>query len=442
MKLKRAIIITLILFTAFTVIGCCQKKAYANSAAPKAAETSHGPTLLVKPALPINVDVNDWEARKQVVSDNPVDEEFLVAYNDFAYVTSAKVLAEAEPNRNFSPISLYYALAIAATGAEGNTFDEITNLLRLSDRDILSHQSGNLFRRLYTNNDISKLMLANSLWIRDTFTVKDAFIKNAVANFYAWVYSADFNDPTTSLVVGQWIAANTNGTIEPQISLNRDVMMLIINTIYFYDEWQDNFPEELTTTDKFTLADGAVTDAEFMHRTFDAKAYYKGANFTRIDLGFRNHGVMSFTLPDEGVNINDFLASDETLRLALESGEHDDAKVLLYLPKFKFGNEFKLAAALKALGINDAFNENANFKALTDEDGIYISDVIQQSHIGVNENGVEAAAYTMVMIARMSLPLELEKIVELKFNRPFIFSIKAENGAILFVGVCDNPAQE
>lgn len=410
---------------------------------PPEAAQDYAPELLVEPSMPAVYGANDWETREQVLNENQVDVEFVTALNDFAYKTSGAVLPQASNNRNFSPLSLYYALAITATGANGNTFDELAALLLLgaNDKEVLSAQSGNLFRVLYTQNDITKLKLANSLWLREGFKVNDDFVKNAVSQFYAWVYTADFANAGASKAVSKWIAANTEGTIEPEISLEKDTMMLIINTIYFYDEWQEAFAKEETAKDKFFVVGGNEVEADFMHKTFGNKAYFKGNDFTRIDLGLKGRNTMTFVLPDEGVDINDILADADKLQAVFENGERDDAKVLLYLPKFKYGSEFKLVEALKALGVNDAFDDKADFSALSPEDGLYISDIIQQSHIGLDENGVEAAAYTMVMISKMSMPIELEKTVELKFNRPFLFSIKAENGAILFIGVCDNPAQ-
>lgn len=394
---------------------------------------------LIAPTMPAAYGPNDWEVREQVKENNPVEPWFAEAVNAFAYQTAAQALLNAEENRNFSPISLYYALALTATGTQGNTNAEVLALLGADDLAKLSAQSGNLFRLLYTDNDITKLKMANSLWLDDNFSVNDAFIKNAVEQFYAWIYTADFLQDSTAQAVSQWIKANTGGTIEPEIELTPDMMMLIINTVYFYDEWLENFDKDLTAEDVFYKADNTEVKADFMSKTFGAHGYYKGADFTRIDLPLKGQGAMSFVLPDKGVAVDEFLTSSDRLRSALTGGERDTAKVIFKMPKFKYGSEFKLADMLKKLGVKDMFDDNADFSALSAEDGLYVSDIIQQSHIGVDENGVEAAAYTMVMIAKMSAPIELEKTVEIKLDRPFMYSITAQDGSILFIGICDKP---
>lgn len=406
---------------------------------PVQAAPAYQPNLAVEPTMPARYDANDWETRKQIKIDNQISVEFIDELNDFAYKTSAAILAQADENRNFSPLSLYYALALTATGTAGNTRTEFSELLGMENPELLSVLCGNLFRVLYADNDITQLKLANSLWLRDGFKVNDAYVSNAVSQFYAWIYTADFANPATATAVAKWIAANTAGTIEPQITLDRDTVMLIINTIYFYDEWQEAFNKEQTAPDTFHKTDGSEVTADFMQKTFGSKAYYKGAGFSRIDLELKGRGAMAFVLPDKGVDVNSFLADADKLKAAFEDGDRDDAKVIVKLPKFKFDSKFELVETLKQLGLNDAFGDQADFSVLSPEDGLYISDVIQQSHIGLDENGVEAAAYTMVAIAKMSLPIELEKTVELKFDRQFIFGIKTEDGVVLFIGVCDVP---
>lgn len=445
------IIICMFLLTMFMLSGCSD-----SSSRPAAVETQtevqgqatpapvqggsdYQPALAAKPALPEDFDANNWEARQQIQAENQVDAAFIKSLNAFAYKTAAAILADAHENRNFAPLSLYYALALTAAGTAGHTKDEFQSLLGLDDMAALSSQSGKLYRLLYTNNDVTKLKLTNSLWLNEGFNVNDAYTAQAVNQFYAWIYKADFTDPASAVAAAKWIAENTNGAIEPQLTLKRDTMMLIINTIYFYDEWQEAFNKAETAADIFHKADGDAITVDFMQKPFGAKSYYKGEDFSRIELGLKGQGVMTLILPDQGVDINRFLTADDKLKAAFEDGTEDMAKIILKLPKFKFDSAFELVETLQKLGLHDAFGNKADFSVMSPEDGLYISNVIQQSRIGLDENGVEAAAYTMVTIAKASLPVELEKTVELKFDRPFIFGIKAANGVLLFIGVCDIP---
>ena len=59
----------------------------------------------------------------------------------------------------------------------------------------------------------------------------------------------------------------------------------------------------------------------------------------------------------------------------------------------------------------------------------------QEVHIGIDENGVEAAAFTEILWAGAALP---QGRAEMILNRPFLYAVK-NKGQILFVGICQDP---
>ena len=65
-------------------------------------------------------------------------ESFLEAVRQFSWGSAALLLEETEENRNYSPLSLYYALALAAQGASGTTEQEFLDLLGVGDREELA----------------------------------------------------------------------------------------------------------------------------------------------------------------------------------------------------------------------------------------------------------------------------------------------------------------
>ena len=97
----------------------------------------------------------------------------------------------------------------------------------MADGETLSIQSGNLYRLLYTDNEIGKLKIANSLWLDDDMNgepieFKKSFVKNAAENFYASSHSVDFADAdTTEKAMTKWVFDNTNGTLNPSFEFDR-----------------------------------------------------------------------------------------------------------------------------------------------------------------------------------------------------------------------------
>ncbi len=90
---------------------------------------------------------------------------------------------------------------------------------------------------------------------------------------------------------------------------------------------------------------------------------------------------------------------------------------------------------LQTLGLNEAFGESADFSGISDQKPLGLSDVAQEVHIGIDENGVEAAAFTEILWAGAALP---QGRAEMILNRPFLYAVK-NKGQILFVGICQDP---
>lgn len=385
---------------------------------------------------------DDYDNWRKIIDENPVDDNTIRVINDFAYKTGSLILKESEKNTNYSPLSLYYSLALATTGAKAETEMELLNLLGMPDNQTLSEQSGNLYRLLYKDNKIGKLKIANSIWLGNEingqpFEFKDTFIENAVKNFYASSYNVDFSHKETGRAMGNWIAENTNGTLTPDVETNPQQMLSIINTVYFYDQWINRFDKEKTLEDVFHLLNEGEVKVDFMNQTFGSAGFSKGTNFTRAGLGLKNGGRMVFILPDEGISTYELLSSPEQIKEIFEEGKDFHGEVVWKIPKFNFDSQLKLKDKLEALDIKLAFKPNADFTGITNHRA-YISQIQQQTRISIDEEGVEASAFTQIDYSGSAMP---EGRADMVLNRPFIYGITESNGSLLFLGVCMNPLE-
>lgn len=385
---------------------------------------------------------DDYDNWRKIIDENPVNDNTIKVVNDFAYKTSSLFLSSSEKNTNYSPLSLYYALALATTGAKTETEMELLNLLGMQDSQVLSEQSGNLYRLLNKDNEIGKLKIANSIWLGNKINgepviFKDTFVENAVNNFYASSYNVDFSDKETGKAMSKWIAENTNGTLSPKIDTDPQQILSIINTVYFYDQWIDRFDKDKTQEDIFNLLNGEEVKVDFMNETFGSAGFSKGKNFTRSALGLKNGGRMVFILPDEGISTYELLSSTEQIKKIFEEGEDFHGEVVWKIPKFNFNSQLELKDNLKALNVKLAFEPNADFTEMT-ERMAYISEIQQQTHIAIDEEGVEASAFTQIDYVGSAAP---EGRADMILNRPFIYGITASNGSLLFIGICINPVE-
>ncbi|RUS46527.1 serpin family protein [Cohnella sp. AR92] len=405
---------------------------------PRGGSPSEGALLDV--VLPKAYAYDDFGAKQAAIDVNPVDDAFLKALDEFSYKTASQIVAGQSGNTNYSPLSLYYALAMAASGAEGETADELLSLLGVSDPSTLSKQSGNLYRQLYTDNAIAKLKIANSLWMNKKVSWKNKFIKNAAANFYTSSFSMDFSDKKTGEEMAKWVSEHTDGILKPEIEITQDQILSILNTVYFYDEWVNKFKEAETTEDAFYLSDGSTEHSNFMNAKYASADFAKGEGFTRSALSLKNDSRMVFILPDEGVSPQELLSSPEKAKAAFEGGQDGHGEVVWQIPKFRFGTKLDLKDALIRLGLTSAFEQNADFSGITDKRAS-LTGVRQETHIGIDENGVEASAFTEILYAGGAAPLSKDR-AEMVLNRPFIYGITAPNGALLFIGICENPLEK
>ncbi|MDD2427150.1 MAG: serpin family protein [Eubacteriales bacterium] len=416
-----------------------------------------GGNALVEVIYPEVYAFDDVEKRLEIQEDYPVDAPFLKAVENFAYRSSAALLASHEKGENFnySPLSLYFALAVATTGS-GTGSQTQTELFKALGADmafasssqsslpinLLSEQSRNLYYQLFRENEIGQLKIANSLWMDDEVNGQeilfhDDFVENAAENFFASNYSVDFSDKeTTGAAMSDWVSTHTKGKIEPVFDFSPLQVLSILNTVYFYDQWNRRFEENDTAPDTFHLADGSEVEVDFMNQSQESNSYVRGENYTRAALPLKNGSEMIFVLPDTDVSPYDLVASSEKLEATFTAGESLAGEVVWKLPKFTFETKMDLKETMQELGVKEAFTENADFSQLTPQTLIYISDIKQDTYIAVDENGVEAAAFTQINFDTTSLP---EVRGEMILDRPFLYGITAPNGSLLFIGVCENP---
>lgn len=405
---------------------------------PEADETMK----IAETKYPESLKFEDFDGRRKVSDENPVDKKFLESVKDFSFNTASKVLEDGSENVLYSPLSLYYALAICGAGSKGETEKELLDLLGVKDKDYLAEQSGNLYRLLYRDSEIGKIKIANSLWLDDevngmSYTYDKEFLKSIADEYYSSVYSVDFEDENTGDLIGYWINSNTQGGFDYNYVPNNLEAMRVINTIYLYDEWVDRFSKSKTKKDDFNIDDNTKVSCDFMNRTYGSHAFHKGEGFTRSSLSLKEAGRMIFILPDKDVDIKQIVSDPDALRKALFEGDNTMGEVVWKLPKFSFGNSIDLVESLEKLGIKNIFSSKANFTGFTDGP-LWISNITQNTHIGIDEKGVEAKAFTEICYAGECPPQDRADMI---LDRPFLYALTGMGNNVYFIGVCKNPIE-
>ena len=378
-------------------------------------------------------------------------------YVEAGNTMSFKFLKEIYCGENLicSPLSLQYAIAMAANGASGETLQEIIDFLGYGEEgiDALNEYSKTLLEQLPAVDLDVTLKVTDALLVNDDFPLLPSFKKTVEESFYAAVDNMDFSDPQQIAArINEWAKRNTNGFIDKVIEpseISANAVAYIMNALYFKakwagDEYSPMFREEGTKSENFTLNDGKTIKAAMMRNT-RYHEYAEMDGYKVLVLPYANRKFnMYILLPDEN-NIEGLIEKLQTSSWTnILANLKQDAEVHVKLPKFNIENKHNLNDALNGLGVRKAFEPaSAEFNGMfTPKDDYYywISKVIQKSRISVSEWGTEAGSVTVVEMDGATDAGPGPKEVFFYADHPFVFIIGEEtSGTILFEGVVMQP---
>lgn len=350
---------------------------------------------------------------------------------------------EANENKLWSPVNAYIGLAMTAELTEGETRQQILDLFVVEDTETLRKQVSAVWESTYANWDNSNEIctLANSLWLEKGLQYNREVMDALGYYYYASVYQGDLGSTKINKDIAAWINNNTGNFLADStknIALSPETVMALYSTLYFQAEWSDEFSESMNTEGVFHAPDGD-TQAVYMNKKLKQMDYYRGENFSAVNLWLKNGSCMWFILPDEGMTVNDVLDNGTYMDMVL-SGEWENCKYMkvnLSVPKFDVSSTTDLSEGLKEMGATKVFTEGtADFTKLTGNAPIYLSGANQSVRVQIDEKGVKAAAYIELKGAG-DLPSP-DEIVDFVLDRPFLFVISKEN-VPLFAGCVNNP---
>lgn len=448
---------------AAAVNGCERNAGYGNVGETDSSQNLVTAKAIAQAEYPQEPVYQNDEERYEARRSREIPEQFKEAYSSFAFQTASQILGkDSQVNMAYSPLGLYYALAMSAQGAAGETRVELLSLLGYLGEgetdapragiDTLAQDCQAAFKALYhvpnpanakngqwgemPPESLYSLRIANSLWASHDLELKQEFADQAARYFYSDIFQFDLKEPEASQAMSDWVKERTGGVIVPGTKpVPEDELLSLLNTVYYDDQWIDRFNPDSTKADGFTTADGTEVICDFMNQTMDSHNFRRGKGFISSILSLKN-GSMEFILPDEGVDVRELVKSPEILREVLEGTEGEGVgEVIWKIPKFSYGSSMDLAEALEQSGIQKAFGRDADFSGISDDQPLTISRASQDVHISIDENGVEAAAFTEIAYAGAAMP---QGRADMILNRPFLYAIRSQ-GQLLFVGICKNP---
>ncbi len=408
------------------------------------SEAGHGSEDPTKPAgmWAERMSAKETEIIRDTMQPDPFDERLLEFLS-----------RNAEGNYMASPLSFRFALGLLLAGAEGETKAELLNALGVSSEEewieycldfngFVEYYAADLERDVADFKDAVRqgwmpsdaaepfraLRVANSVWkadwVKENF--KDAY-RQSIERNYAAEYRS-FTPENAVEKINEWADIKTEHMIRkllPEDYPTDQLAVVLMNALYFKDSWQNEFSEFLTKEDDFHARGGQTVKKEFM-TTEDHFSYYEDENTQLVILPMKGGVSMAFVL-----------GSREGLAEKIAKARSENVRVKI--PKMDLETDFssgEFVDFLKACGVSRAFDAGrADFSAMIDHP-VFVSDIIQKTRIKLDEEGVEAAAVTAIMMTE-GAAFEPKEPKVFTADEPFSFFIYTtcnDTTAILFAG--------
>jgi serpin B len=406
----------------FSVLGCSQVSGGTNS--PTKSELPYSETHLAKKTL-------------------TSDPQLVDANNKFGLKLFSEISQNNSSQDNIfvSPSSVAIALAMTYNGASGATQAAMAKTLELQGMSLPEINSAYAtLQRLLENPDPQvQLTIANSLWANQEFTLQPHFIQSTQKFYQAQVRNLDFKNPTIANTINQWVAQETGGKINKIVDqIEPDQVLFLINAIYFKGQWSNQFDKSQTAEHPFNLISGEQKQRPMMSQTGEYR-YLENDNFQAVSLPYGADGQVSFYifLPKQESNLQTFHQNLNFHNWEKWMSQFTNRDGFIRLPRFTTDYEITLNDALQALGMGEAFTNQANFSSMGGN--LKISQVKHKTFVEVNEEGTEATAATSVGIVATAFREKPEPF-RMIVNRPFFCAIRDnQTGSILFMGSITNP---
>lgn len=364
-----------------------------------------------------------------------------MADNEFTFKLFKKALNDHQTGKNImiSPLSVSIAVGMAGNGSAGQTLEGIRTAMEF--KDFTEAQINSYYQKLSAElpalDPKATLKIANSIWYDKGFSPLPAFLRVNKDFYGATAEGLDFASAGAKARINGWVNEKTNGkipTIVDQIS--PDMVMYLINAVYFKSNWTYKFDKSATARNDFYLGNGQKVQADFMGaRVTLNMATVSGASIYELPYGNKKYSMV-MVVPAGEQPAAEFAAGIDQTKWKGWMGALTQTTQDIRMPKFKFSYDISLNNALIGMGMGRAFGQggNADFTRISAAGGLQIDEVKHKTFIEVNEEGTEAAAVTSVGIVLTSAGATAV------INKPFLFAIREmSSGLILFTGILNNP---
>ena len=381
-------------------------------------------------------------------------DDFGNAINNFSFDLIREINKTDTGNIFISPVSMMYAFGLLYPASGGETTQILRDVFYLND-----FSEGNELYQLYkdfgtyltTLDEGVDLSLAHAFWYKTGFHPTSTYLNVLDTYFDTEVSDMDFVDAANAAKeINQWAADHTNNKINNIVNpslFSEETAAVLANATYFLGKWMNGFDKRDTETKTFyTQTDESSSiECDMMRGGTEDDPfsidYYSDNDVQIVNIPFKNNARYEMTciMPKQ--------QSCDELLLTIDDDQWNvwmnltrTADIILEMPKFEESYKYLMNDPLKEFGITNLLH-TPYISGMFDEPlNLFVSTVLQDTYISVDESGAEAAAVTVIIVNRESVE---PMVREIKLDHPFIYAIQdAETNAIIFLGIMKDPTSQ
>ncbi|MBM4356053.1 MAG: hypothetical protein FJ109_20065, partial [Deltaproteobacteria bacterium] len=300
----------------------------------------------------------------------PPKDAFVKGSTKFAIDLFGRVMKK-DPRANvfISPFSVHMAMTMLFNGANNETMKALKAALGFEELklDDVNRTAQELSKDIQDSGKGVALQVANSVWLKAGVEIRQDFIKRLQDFFAAAAEAVDFKDKKSLDRINDWTSKNTKGKIKKILDrLDPDGVLYLLNATWFKGDWAVTFDKKLTTRRTFNLADGKTEEVPMMSQAGHFM-YLDAEGFKAVSKTYTNKRFAMFLFrPDDKVVLADFLATLTSESWDAWIGQFESREGTVILPTFKSEYDVELTRILKAMGMEDAFDDaKADFSRIT-----------------------------------------------------------------------------
>lgn len=341
-----------------------------------------------------------------------------------------------------SPLSMTYALMSTYFGTRGEYPTELEKFMNIQmgmssmTRDSLVKKNTDELIHLKKTLEETKqsiCRIVNGVFVSNKYAVVPDFYKH-MNDMEANVSLVDFNNPATVETINKWVTKGTNNMIKKLLSsddVDIDTTAVILNALYFKGVWHNPF--EHTREELFN-----GKSAPMMHGDNGYYNYYNDSTHQVVELPYKNGYSFGIVLPK---NRPDGGYYNLELNVEQYFGKFSKKNVYVVMPKFKQTTKVSYKNYADELGLSSLFKhiDLRNMIDYSADEKMYISDIIQEVVVDVNETGTEASAATAVIAKLECCSVHTEPPINFVADHSFTYYIKhSPTQIVMFQGSLTN----